>query len=145
MKLSLTLTAFLAVLIAIPFTPVQSADSEPETELGVKMEKMSGAFRVVRRQIEDASRNADSLARLAEIKENAKAAASLEPAKKADIPPARHAKFVADYQAKMREFIGVVEKAEAALKAGNNAEAARLIGVMADTQKHAHGDFRKKK
>lgn len=145
MKLRLTILALLAALVAVPFTQLQSAEDEPETELGTKMEKMSGAFRALRRQIEDASRNADSLARLATIRENAEAALKLEPAKKAELPAAGQTKFVADFQAKMKEFIDVVEKAGAALKAGDNTEAARLIGVMADTQKQAHGDFRKKK
>ena len=145
MKLRLTLLALLAALVAVPFTPIQSAEDEPETELGAKMEKMSGAFRALRRQIEDATKNEDSLARLAAIKENAEAALKLEPARKAEIPAAKQAAFVADFRAKMKEFIGVVERTEAALRAGNNAEAARLVGVMADTQKQAHGDFRKKK
>jgi soluble cytochrome b562 len=145
MKIRPSLLVLLAALIALPFTPVQSAETEPETELGTKMEKMGGAFRVLRRQISDASMNADSLARIAVIKENAQAALKLLPVKKKDLPAADQARFAADYQARMKEFIGVVNKAEAALKAGKNDEAAKLLGVMADAQKQGHRDFQKKK
>ena len=55
------------------------------------------------------------------VEQNAQAALKLEPAMKADKPAADQKKFMADYQADMKKFIGLVEKTEAALKAGNNA------------------------
>lgn len=137
----------LTAAFALAFSPIVQAQEkkseEPETELGAKMEKMGGAFRALRRQIADASKNQDSLAKLATIKQNAQAALKLEPAKKAEIPAAQQAKFVADYQAKMKEFIALTEKVEAALKANNNEEAQKLLGAMGDAQKAGHKEFKK--
>jgi soluble cytochrome b562 len=123
--------------------PVLRAADEPETELGGKMEKISGAFRALRRQIKDSSKNADSLARLATMKQNAEAAVKLEPAKKDEIPSADQQKFVADYRAKMKDFIALIGKVEAALKANDNDGASKLVTEMGDAQKQGHKQFKK--
>jgi cytochrome c556 len=132
-----------AVASAFVVGPAVAADDKPETELGAKMEKMSGAFRALRRQITDASKNEDSLAKLATIRQNAEASVKLDPAKKSEIPAADQKKFVADYQAKMKEFIALVGKVEAALKANNNEEAGKLLTAMGDAQKQGHKQFKK--
>ncbi len=119
--------------------------ADTETELAGKMDKMGSAFRALRRQAADATKNADSLAKIATIKENAIASMKLEPAMKADKPAAEQKKFVADYQAKMKEFVALTEKVEAAFKANNNEEAVKLLGTMADAQKAGHKEFQKKK
>lgn len=137
---SLFLTLVCALAIG---SGVYAADTE--TELAGKMDKMGSAFRALRRQAADASKNADSLAKIATIKENAMASAKLEPEMKKDKPAAEQAKFVADYQAKMKEFVALTEKVEAAFKANNNAEAVKLLGAMADAQKAGHKEFQKKK
>lgn len=137
---SLIFTVVCALAVGIG---AQSARAD--TELGDKMDKMGSAFRTLRRQAADASKNADSLAKVAVIKENAIASAKLEPAMKSDKPAAEQAKFVAAYQAKMKEFVALAEKLEAAFKANNNAEAEKLIGQMADAQKAGHKEFQKKK
>ena len=140
MKIRLILATLACALATVP--AINAAD-EPETELGGKMDKMSSAFRALRRQITDAAKNADSLAKLATIKENAQAALKLEPAWKADKPAAEQAKFVADYQADMKKFIELVSKVEVALKAGNNDEAGKLLTAMGDAQKAGHKQFKK--
>lgn len=146
MKIRSLLLTLIAALVIAPGVRAQSKkDAEPETELGKRMEKMGGAFRKLRRQIEDSSKNADSLAQLAIIKENAQASLKYEPALKSEKPAAEQAKFVAAYQAKLKDFIALVGKVEAALKANNNAEAAKLCGQMGDTQKESHKEFQKKK
>ncbi len=139
MKIRLVIASLVCALAAGPF--LNAADAE--TELGKKMEKMGGAFRAVRRQITDASKNADSLAKLATIKENAIASAKLEPAMKADKPAADQKKFVADYQAEMKKTIELIGKVEAALKANNNAEAEKLLAAVGDAQKAGHKQFKK--
>jgi soluble cytochrome b562 len=139
MKIRLILATLACALVTIP--AIQAADAE--TELGGKMDKMSSAFRALRRQITDASKNADSLAKLATIKENAQAAMKLEPAWKADKPAADQAKFVADYKADMKKFIELVGKVEAALKANDNDGAGKLLAAMGDAQKAGHKQFKK--
>lgn len=139
MKIRLSLLTAVSVLA---FGLVAHA-AEPETELGTKMEKVGGAFRALGRQITDPSKNADSLTRLATMKENLQAGLKLEPAKKAEIPAAEQKKFMDDYQAEMKRFIGLIEKTEAALKANNNDEAAKIVATMRTDQKQAHKSFKK--
>ncbi len=132
-----------ALACSLAVGPAVRAADEPETELGGKMEKMSSAFRALRRQITDASKNADSLAKVATIRQNAEAAIKLEPAKKVEIPAADQKKFVADYQADMKKFIELCGKLEAALKANNNEEAGTLLAAMGDAQKQGHKGYKK--
>jgi soluble cytochrome b562 len=140
MKIRVLLFAVASVFVV---GPVVAADKEPETELGAKMEKMSGAFRALRRQITDSSKNADSLEKLATLRQNAEASLKLEPAKKSEVPAAEQKKFVADYQKGMKDFIALVGKVEAALKANNNEEAGKLLTAMGDAQKQGHKQFKK--
>ncbi|MBI4623973.1 MAG: hypothetical protein HY736_12250 [Verrucomicrobia bacterium] len=149
MKIRVLLLTLICALAIVPGVQAQAGQSksedEPETELDKRMEKMSGAFRRLRRQVEDPTKNADSLERIKIILENTQAALKFEPAKKADLPAAEQAKFVAAYQAEMKDFISLVGKVEAALKANNNEEAKKLVGAMGDQQKKAHKEFQKKK
>lgn len=140
MKIRLSL---LALACALVVAPLRAEDKE--TELGGKMDKMGSAFRALRRQAADASKNADSLAKLATIRENAVASMKLTPAKAADLPAAEQAKFVAAYKADMEKFIALTDKLTAAFKAGNNAEAEKLLGEMANAQKAGHKEYQKKK
>ena len=140
MKIRLSL---LAVVCALGFVLGVRAADEPETELGKKMEKVGGAFRGLRRQIADSSKNADSLAKIATIKQNLQEAMKLEPAKKAEIPAAEQKKFVADYQGDLKKMLALVDKVEAALKANNNEEAGKLVSQMGDDQKKAHKMYKK--
>ena len=142
MRLSL-----LALACALLVAPVQAqpAGKEVETELGQKMDKMGAAFRALRRQAADPSKNADSLAKVAAMRENAEASMKLDPIKKKDLPAGEQAAFVAKYRAEMKKFIGMIDQLEAAFKANKNEEAAKILGTMADAQKAGHKDFQKKK
>ena len=140
MKIRLSL---FAVVCALGLALGVRAADEAETELGKKMEKVGGAFRALGRQISDASKNADSLAKIAIIKENLQAGMKLEPAKKAEVPAAEQKKFVTDYQADRKKMLALVDKVEAALKANNNDEAGKLVSQMRDDQKKAHKMYKK--
>ena len=140
----------LTLALALPLgllaqAPDAGKEKEPQTELGAKMEKVGGAFRALRRQISDATKNADSLAKVAIIKENLTAASKFEPARKATVPQGEQAKFVAAFQAKLKDTLADVEKLEAALKAGDNAAAAKLADVVNEDQVDAHKNFKKGK
>src|SRR4051794_23641519 len=120
MKLRLLTLTLVSALVALPVlsaqdAPKKMAPKEDQTELGDKMEKLNNAYRKLGRQVSDATKNEDSLAQVAIIKESAMAALKLEPAKKKELPEADQAKFVADYQAKMKEFNATVDKLQAAL------------------------------
>jgi hypothetical protein len=99
------------------------------------MDKMGGAFRKLKRQVADASKNEDSLKLVATIK-----AASAESVK---LTPAWKPEQKEKYQAKMKEFNGSVAKLEAALKAGKNDEAAKICEELGAAQKEGHKEFKK--
>ena len=133
----------LTAAFALVLSPVLRAQDEPETELGSKMEKISSAWRITKRKIANPADNAETLAKLAIVKENMVAATKLEPDLKKTKPAAEQAKFVADYQARMKEEIKKVDEIIALVKAGKNDEAAKLVGVVDQDQKDAHKKFKK--
>jgi soluble cytochrome b562 len=150
MKIRLLLATLLCALAAAPGIQAQepkaapAGEKEPKTALEEQMEKMNVAFRKLRGgAVADATKNEASLAAVADIKSAATAALKLEPKTKAEKPAADQAKYVSDYQAKMKEFIGELDKLTAALKAGNNEEAAKLYAAIGDLQKADHKEFRK--
>src|SRR4051812_15760728 len=125
-----------------PATAPAAKEKKPETELTKRMDKMNGAFRKLRRQATDATKNADSLEQVAILREFAIASAKLEPAKAAAIPEADRAKWVADYHTKMNELLVTIDKLEAALKAGQNEEAGKIVAELNTEQRAGHKEFR---
>jgi soluble cytochrome b562 len=133
----------LTAAFALAFAPAVQAQDEPETELGGKMEKISSAWRITKRKIADPANNEETLAKLAIVKENMTAATKLEPDFKKAKPASEQEKFVADYQARMKETLKKIDEIIALVKAGKNAEAAKLVGVVDQDQKDAHKQFKK--
>ena len=68
---------------------------------------------------------------------------TLTPLKSAYVPEPDRAAFAASFQKRMDEFVAAVDQLEEALKAGNNAEAARLAGELDRLQKTDHKEFRR--
>jgi soluble cytochrome b562 len=138
---------FATLLCALAFAPRVHAqhDDDDTTPLGEKMDDLSSAYKKLGKQINDASKNEDSLKLVAKIHDAAEGALKFEPAKKADLPPADQAKFVADFQAKMKSFIGEVDKLAGFLKAGDNAAAVKQLDVLKQLQREGHKEFQKKK
>jgi soluble cytochrome b562 len=143
MKSLLRLTVTLALLIAGPAAFGAKKEKE-ETELTKKMDGMKDAFRLVRQQVADASKNADSLKLVAIIKEHAAAAAKMEPFKLTEIPAADRPKMLAGYREEMKELAGELDKLEAALKAGHNDQAAKLVDDIIAVQKEGHKEYKSK-
>ncbi len=140
MKIRILLLSLICA-VGVP-AALHAADKE-ETELGNHMDKMNGAMRKLKKQVGDAAQNASSLELVATIKKEGAASVKLEPAKKAEIPAGDQAKFVADYQKQMKDFNAKVEALEAALKANNNTEAAKIVDEMGAAQKQGHKAFKK--
>ncbi len=107
-----------------------------------KMTAINAAFRIVGQQIADSTRNANTMEQLVIIETNAKAALALEPEKKAQVPEADQAKFVADYQAGIQKLIDATDRLHAAVHAGKNTEAAAIVEEMRALQRTSHGEFR---
>ena len=123
----------------------EKGPKEPTTPLTDQMEKIGGAYRKLGNLVKDPTKNADALAQVAIIKEATAASAKFEPAKKKDVPAADQAKFVADYQSELKDFSGLVDKLEAALKANDNATAQKLVDEMKEERNKDHKQFQKKK
>jgi hypothetical protein len=122
-----------------------AAKEDDDTELGDKMDKVNGAYKKLRKLLPDATQNEASLAQVAIIHASAEDALKLTPAKAADLPEADRAKFVSDFQAEMKKFIGKVDDLAAALKANDNATAQKIFADMGQEEKDAHKQFRKQK
>jgi soluble cytochrome b562 len=138
----------LGAVCVLSLALTRAAFAQPEEEktpLGKKMSAMNTAFKAVGRQIDDPSKNASTLEQLAVIETNAKAALALEPAKKDKTPAAEQAKFLADYQAGIKQLLVTVDKLKTVIKAGKNAEAGAILDEMKAEQKDGHKDFRIKK
>lgn len=122
--------------------PAAPQEKKPETELTRKMDKMNGAFRKLRRQAGDATKNAESLELVALLREMSTASVKLEPARLATIPEAGRKQWLADYRAKMGELQAQIDRLEAALKSGQNEEAARIVQAIGALQKEGHKEYK---
>lgn len=132
MKIRILLLTLACALVSVP--AINAADKD-ETELGNQMDKMGGAFRKLKKSVADASQNAESLKLVATIKAAAVASTKEKPAWHPDDAP--------KFQAKMKEFTTKVEKLEAALKANDNATAAKICEELGAAQKEGHKEFKK--
>lgn len=136
MKIRALLFSLICAAVTVPSVRAAEGKADKdETVLGNHMDKMGGAFRKLKRQLADSTKNADSLALVATIKTEAAAAAKEK--------PAWHPEDAPKFQAQMKDFLALVDKLEAALKAGDNAAAAKLADDMGAAQKKGHTDFKK--
>ena len=156
MKIRLFSFALISALLASPAIRAEETPNAPKaaettktekpkggaTELEEHMEELGKAFRRLNRQLKDATKNEDSLALIATIRKHAEASVNLEPQKKAEIPADKQAKFIADYQAKMKSFLANLAKLESALKAGDNDQAQTLVRTLKQDQKEGHTEFK---
>jgi cytochrome c556 len=153
-RLSVALTTLLAGSIAFAADAAPAATAAPaaapakekktETELTKQMDKLNGAFRKLRRQSADATKNADSLEQVAILKKYAEASLKLEPYKANEVPAADKAKLIEGYQAEMKKFIAAVDRLEAAFKANNNEDAAKIVQELGAMQKEGHKEYKSK-
>ncbi|MCF3651677.1 cytochrome b562 [Synoicihabitans lomoniglobus] len=132
-----------SILTASLFTaPLARADDHDETPLGEQMEMISDAFKLVRRQVEDASANASTLEQLATIRAAAEKGLAFEPAYAAEKPAAERTAFIAKYREDMRTFIATIDEVAAALTAGDNPLATELVAKMRSAQRSGHKAYR---
>lgn len=139
---------FIAILAGAPRSAAADAPAQHEeetTELGEQMDRLSGAFRKLRRQAGDPALNASSLEQLAVMREAAQAAQRFVPVKAADLPEAKRAEFTAAYRKQMDRLLALLAETEAAFKAGDNTAAQKRVDELADLQKASHREYRKPK
>jgi len=131
---------------APPAAPAPNAapkEEKPKTDLEKNMDSISRAFRTLRRQIADPTKNDSSLEQVAAIRTAAQAASQLTPAKAADLPEADRPQFVADFQAGMKDLFGALDKLEADLKANDNTAAAADLKQIQSIEGTNHKKFRR--
>ena len=156
MKLHLLIPSLVAVLAFVspqlcaqvaPPTPVtppaSTAKKKPDTPLEKQMHRINKSMRALKKQINDPAQNASSLRLVAIIQDAAGAAAKLSPAKAEDYTGAEKDKFIANYQAGMKDFRDAVDKLADALKANDNAAAARDFKRLFSIEKEDHKQFRR--
>lgn len=135
-----------ACVLALAISSAAHAQQEEEkTPLGKKMSAMNTAFKAIGRQIEDPSKNANTLEQITAIETNAKAAMAMVPAKKEQVPAADRAKFQSGYEAGMKDFLVAVAKLKVAVKAGKNTEAVAIYDELKGLQRDGHKEYRIKK
>jgi len=143
MKIRLLTSALLLIALIAP--AVRAQDSDKDTPLEKHMSKIAKDNKKLRAQISDASQNDSSIALLTDIKTEATAGLELKPVKEADQPADQQAAFQASFQTALKTFIATVDKAVAALKAGDNTGAAALLKDMNDQERKDHKQYKKPK
>ena len=107
------------------------------------MGAMGKAFRTLRRQVSDSTKNASSLELVATIRSAADAASKLTPAKAEDLPEADRPQFIADFQSGMKDLAAGLDKLEADLKANDNTAAAADYKDIGSIEGKNHKKFRR--
>jgi acyl-CoA reductase-like NAD-dependent aldehyde dehydrogenase len=77
------------------------------------------------------------------MEDAAKEAVDFTPAKAEDIPADQRAKFVEDFKAGIQAMQDEFAKLRAALAAGRNDDAVKIVGEMLDLEKKDHKEFRR--
>jgi Cytochrome b562 len=114
-----------------------------DTELGKSMDKLNKAWRKLRKQAADPAQNANSLELLVTIKAATHDNLKYTPDLARDIPADKRDKFIAGYQAKMKEVIAAFDQLEAALKANDNKAAGEIIAKIGALQKEGHKEYKR--
>ncbi len=131
-------------LVSIFISQLSSMAAEEElTPLGEQMEQLGSAWRQVKRGAQDSSKNAQTLAMVKKMVAAAENSLSHQPAMLEDIPDAEKKKFLADYTQGMKAFLDNLKKLEAALEAGNNNAAAKLLTSIDEHRKKSHESFKR--
>jgi soluble cytochrome b562 len=137
MKLRHLFTTVIAIAaLAIP------ALADDETPLTKEMEKINKILKGVGRAAKEGTLNKDLAAKVAEAKTACEAAAKLEPAKAKDVPAADKAKFLTDYKGAMEAMGKDLDALKAAIEAGKNDDAAKLLEKLNTGKKEGHKNYK---
>ena len=146
MKRSFSLIALLFALIAAPAIRAEekSGGAGEDSDLHDSMEAMNGSFRKLRRQVADPAQNEASLALVEKLSKATKEAADDLPEIISKLPAEAQAAAKASYADKMKELSATIEELGAALKAGKNDEAVKIVEELRLQQEAGHREFRPK-
>ena len=147
MKIQLPRLALLLLFIApaIPHAEESHDKGEKSSELGDSMEKMNGAFRKLRRQVADPAQNESSIALVAKMRATVVESAKYLPEKISKLPADAQAAAKTSFADKMKELLATTDELAAALKAGKNEDAVKIIEELRLQEEAGHKEFRPKK
>jgi soluble cytochrome b562 len=147
MKRSFSLIALLFALIAAPAIRAEekSGGAGEDSDLHDSMEAMNGSFRKLRRQVADPAQNEASLALVEKLSKAAKEAANDLPELISKLPADAQEAAKTSYTEKMKELSATIDELGAALKAGKNDEAVKIVEELRLQQEAGHREFRPKK
>ncbi len=141
--LKITLSSLVIAIAAAPAVWAEDKHEHKHTPLEDQMDAMAKAWRALRKQAADASKNESSLELVAKIKAGSVESLKHTPALAAEKPESERAAFVAGYQKAMKELIAELDNLAAAFKADKNDEAGALIKKIGDMQKAGHKEYKK--
>ncbi len=129
----------------LPFTLVLALGATAfgeDTPMEKEMSAMNKAYKALKKTIEDPAQKAENLKQIEIIKKTTEASTKLDPKTAADKGAAKAA-YVEKFKAQMADFAKEVAKLEAAVNAGNAAEAKALLDKLNDLKKKGHEEFKK--
>jgi hypothetical protein len=138
---SLVLAAFLIALTFAGGQFARAAEHEKHTPLDDAMEAMNKAYKALKAQVGDSSKNANSLELIAEMEKQALIAKGMTPARAAKLSESERPKFIAEYRKAVANLIGEYLKIETALLEGKNADAEKIVGTISKIKEAAHEKF----
>ena len=106
------------------------------------MSAMNKAWRSIRRQIKDSSKNESTLALVAKVKKAAQESTKLTPIRAGDFSGDEKKKFMEGYQRAMKRTTGLISQLEAALESDDNAGGEEIVAKINDARKHGHEKYK---
>lgn len=120
-----------------------AAEKAPHSPLEEQMETMGGSMRRLGRVVADPAKSAEALELLGKFRAAAVSARTHTPALAAEKPEAERAAFVAAYQKGIDQLVAKLDEIDAALKAGDAANAKKLFDELRGLQRSGHKEFKK--
>ena len=127
----------LALILAVG-SPAFGEDTPMEKE----MSAMNKAYKALKKTIDDPAQKAENLKQIEIIKKTTENSTKMDPKTAAD-KGAGKAAYLEKFKAQMADFAKEVAKLEAAVNAGNAAEAKASFDKLNDLKKKGHEEFKK--
>lgn len=102
------------------------------------MSALNKSWRAIRRSIRDAANHPEVLKELEVVREMAKAAIEMTPARLEDVPPEQREAFMQGYRKEMNALLAHLDELEAAVKADKNDKAQEIIDRINEHRKESH-------
>ncbi len=146
MKRRSLLLSILSIFLLLPYVNFAGSHEDGEkhehTALEDEMDAMNKAWRKVRRQVADPSKNEDTVKLVMSMVKHAEASVELTPMRVEEVADADRDKWLKGYQKAMKENVKLLEQLAAALKKDNNEKASALVAKINDARKEGHKKYK---